>query len=500
MKTGLSFLFRAARRGSRYAVMAGGGLILPVLLSGCGLLSGGESVGGAASVASEPAAGACLAAGQWFDGVTLEPVGAGEDLAGFHADLAGKQVVLLGESHDNPEHHAWQLQTLGILYGLHPDLVIGFEAFPRSVQPALDGWSRGEQSLEAFLLGTRWPEIWGFPSDLYAPLFSFARRNRLAMTGLNIDPALVRQVGEGGFQSLPEEIQAETGKPAPASEAYLASLEAVWRQHLMARAHGGIAGGIAARNRKPAEMPPEHGKKTSAENEDQRPAEGEHQMPPGHDQTMPSGHDRQMPSGHGHSMNIRDSESFRNFVQAQQLWDRAFAAAIAARLEEDPDRLLIGIIGSGHLEFGYGVRHQLADMGITDVAVLLPEDAPERGGCRDRESLEPGRSDAFFLLDPPEPVKRQHKLRLGVMIAPSEQGGVDIGGILPDGPGAKAGLRKGDRIIMAAGRPLEVPGDLVDLLDNMAPGTWLPVEIERNGRTRNLVVRFPAAKQAEKKE
>ena len=50
--------------------------------------------------------------------------------------LAGKKFVLLGESHANAEHHRWQLHTLAGLNAHHSELVVGFEMFPRRVQPA----------------------------------------------------------------------------------------------------------------------------------------------------------------------------------------------------------------------------------------------------------------------------------------------------------------------------------------------------------------------------
>ena len=61
-----------------------------------------------------------------------------------HRRAAKRSVVLLGEMHDNPEHHRWQLQTLAALHAVRPDMVIGFEMFPRRVQKALDQWVAGE--------------------------------------------------------------------------------------------------------------------------------------------------------------------------------------------------------------------------------------------------------------------------------------------------------------------------------------------------------------------
>ena len=86
-------------------------------------------------------------------------------------------------------------------------------------------------------------------------------------------------------------------------------------------------------------------------------------------------------------------------MRAQQCWDRSFACRIADHLAEaTDDPLVIGIIGRGHLEYGHGTPFQLRDLGIEDVAVLLPatDAAPEA------EPLA-GIADALFRLDTPEP-------------------------------------------------------------------------------------------------
>lgn len=67
---------------------------------------------------------------------------------------------------------------------------------------------------------------------------------------------------------------------------------------------------------------------------------------------------------------------FDRFVRAQQTWDRAFACNIAEAHGAEHAPLVVGIIGRGHLEYGHGTPYQLADLGISEVAVLLPCDTP----------------------------------------------------------------------------------------------------------------------------
>lgn len=66
-----------------------------------------------------------------------------------------------------------------------------------------------------------------------------------------------------------------------------------------------------------------------------------------------------------------EDPAFDRFVRAQQAWDRAFACALAAALADFPDAVAVGIIGRGHLEYGFGVVDQLEDLGAGPVAVAL---------------------------------------------------------------------------------------------------------------------------------
>jgi uncharacterized iron-regulated protein len=186
-------------------------------------------------------------------------------------------------------------------------LAVGFEMFPRRVQPVLDAWVAGSLDEAEFLAGTGWAEVWGFDPGLYMPVFRLCRDRRLPMRALNIDRPLVSLIGRDGWEALPAAEGAWLTPARPATPAY--------RRYLFEATGGARPGRKAAGPNDPA---------------------------------------------------------FDRFVRAQQAWDRAFACAIAQALAEAPGRLVVALIGRGHLEHGHGTPAQLADLGIGGVTTALP--------------------------------------------------------------------------------------------------------------------------------
>ena len=182
----------------------------------------------AAAVATTPAQAqsTCAPVGEW----TVP--GAGRVAAQEILSRAAREsVVLLGESHDNVDHHRWQLNTIAGLAALHPRLVLGFEMFPRRVQGALDRWVAGELGEEEFLKASDWPRVWGHEAALYLPLFHFARLNRIPMVALNVEREFVRTVGAKGLEAVPVDKREGVSDPAPATEPYVDRLFAVYSEH-----------------------------------------------------------------------------------------------------------------------------------------------------------------------------------------------------------------------------------------------------------------------------
>lgn len=119
------------------------------------------------------------------------------------ARMAAAPVVLLGERHDRADHHRWQAHVVAGLAARRP-VVVGCEMFPASADPVLARWIAGGLEEEAFLDEVGWKECWGFPPDLYLPIFRLCRDLAIPLLGLNVPRALVRAVGAGGWDSVAE--------------------------------------------------------------------------------------------------------------------------------------------------------------------------------------------------------------------------------------------------------------------------------------------------------
>jgi len=154
--------------------------------------------------------------------------------------LASARVIYVGEHHTNPHHHRLQRQ---ILEGLaaRGAVALGMEMFARSVQPALDAWVAGELGEEAFLRAAGWEEEWGMNFALYRGLLLAARDRHLPVLALNAPREVIRTVARIGLTQLGPEARAALAEEiAPASDPYLARLEASYAEH-QRETPGGLA-------------------------------------------------------------------------------------------------------------------------------------------------------------------------------------------------------------------------------------------------------------------
>ena len=112
-------------------------------------------------------------------------------------------VIFVGESHDNPEHHLIQVQVLQALADQVGDhLAIGMEFFQLGQQEAIDQYLHGTISEDEFLEAVNWKETWGFDYLLYRPLMLLSKERGLRVLALNAPSGIVRKVARSGLSEL----------------------------------------------------------------------------------------------------------------------------------------------------------------------------------------------------------------------------------------------------------------------------------------------------------
>jgi len=398
--------------------------LLPLLL---GLIFTSLNVD-ASDGGSSQAQNQCVATGTWLRLADKQVMSNSEVLR----YMSRQRAVLLGEHHDNRDHHRWQLQVLAGLYALRQDLAIGFEMFPQEVQPVLDKWVAGELSEEELLKQSNWFGNWNFDPAFYMPLFHFARLNHIPMIALNVSRTLFQEVQKKGWDAVPVEDRQGITDPAPPLRAYVEMLASSFVQH-----HPGPKG---------------HREKTLQQ------------------------------------FSPEEKRAFKRFVQGQQLWDRAMAQNLAAVAQRDKAPLVVGIMGSGHMMDGFGVPHQLSALGVKENASFVPWD--EQLSCED---LVPGFAYAVFGLASVERAA-EDKPHLGVYLEPDAKG-IKVVKLVAHSVAEASGIAVGDRIIELAGAAVNNMSDVVSVVQRMVPGTWLPLTVVRDGKRVEIVAKFPANKE-----
>ncbi len=318
------------------------------------------------------------------------------DLDGIVPQLAAKDVVFVGETHDRYDHHLNQLAIIQRLYRHNPDMAIGMEFFQQPFQAHLDDFIAGRTSEKEFLRRTEYYDRWRFDYRHYKPILDFARDKSIPVIALNVPREITKKVSEGGLDSLTEQDREQIPDDLDSdNEAYRERLMTVFSSH------PGM----------------EHGQ-------------------------------------------------FENFLTVQLLWDEGMADRAARFLDENPQRQLVVLAGSGHVAYGLGIPDRLTRRKDVQTAIVLQ-------GIDGQ--IEPEMGD-FLLL--PEERSLPPAGKLGAFLDSGDEG-VKVAAFAPGSAAEAAGIRQGDRILALNGEPVEQYADVMVELWNKKPGERVTVDVRR---------------------
>ncbi|MBO0663801.1 ChaN family lipoprotein [Jiella sp. MQZ9-1] len=130
------------------------------------------------------------------------------DAASLLGAAQSARYLLLGENHDNPDHHRLQADIVSDLAKESNDMALVFEMIPQHLNGVVaDFGTKSDMSLDLDTLGDKlawsqrgWPDF-----SMYRPLFEAAKSEGLPVSGGDLDPAVVSSMARNGLSALPPE-------------------------------------------------------------------------------------------------------------------------------------------------------------------------------------------------------------------------------------------------------------------------------------------------------
>jgi uncharacterized iron-regulated protein len=129
----------------------------------------------------------------------------------FWDDIKKSDVVYVGETHDDPAHHQYEIELVRGLLNRKIKFALGWEMFDGTQQSSIDAWESHSISLNEMLAKTGFEKSWGVYSPVYAQILQLAGNARVKNVALNAAPALVQKIARGTPLSAGEKAMLPNG-------------------------------------------------------------------------------------------------------------------------------------------------------------------------------------------------------------------------------------------------------------------------------------------------
>jgi uncharacterized iron-regulated protein len=141
--------------------------------------------------------------------------------------LARADFLLLGERHDNPDHHLLQAEVLRSLSALGRRPAVGFEMFGLDDASAIASHLAFAPNDAAGLgRAVNWNKS-GWPDwAMYQPIAEAALQAKLRIVATNLPLATARKMSRDGLSALEPSVRRELGLDRPLSDAMFATMAA----------------------------------------------------------------------------------------------------------------------------------------------------------------------------------------------------------------------------------------------------------------------------------
>ena len=152
------------------------------------------------------------------------------------ARVAAADIVLVGETHDNPDHHRLEASLLRAFASAHPAPAVVFEMLNREQQPDIDASLAAHAGdADALARAVAW-ESSGWPAwSMYRPVFAAALASRGPILAAGLDRSAAMRIAHEGVSAVDPVLVPTFGLAAPLAADVQASL-----RHEMSEAHCGM--------------------------------------------------------------------------------------------------------------------------------------------------------------------------------------------------------------------------------------------------------------------
>lgn len=292
------------------------------------------------------------------------------DKEAFWAQVAGSRVVCVGEEHNNPHHHWFQLETVSELVKRRPGgkLALGMEMFQRPFQGVLDDYAARRIDASALLSRSGYEERWSYDFNFYAPTIDKAREAGAALLALNTARELTKKVVREGLAALTPDEKKQVPELVLDDTAHRAWFDATMEE-MGGHGHG-----------HPTKAAPEKAAPENAAPEPAAPSE-----PPA--DATPA---KKMPS-------------MDAIYTAQVLWDESMADGAARWAKAQPQGVLVLLAGNGHCH-DTAIVKRVKRRGVDRVISVMP--VLDTQG-RVAEELAKPKNDFIVVLEVPREATRE---------------------------------------------------------------------------------------------
>jgi uncharacterized iron-regulated protein len=120
-------------------------------------------------------------------------------------------VVYVGETHDDPFDHQYELELVRGLLKRKAKFAIGWEMFGTTQQSAIDAWASHAVSFREMISKTDFQKHWGIYSPVYEEILQIAGSANVPIVALNAPPELTRKIARGEPLTAQEKAMIPTG-------------------------------------------------------------------------------------------------------------------------------------------------------------------------------------------------------------------------------------------------------------------------------------------------